>query len=194
MGRKQIKDIRREELIDAAIVAIHRHGFAAVTVNQIAKQADTSAGSIHYYFGGKEGLLEATMRRLLSILKRATLARLAEAEGPRQRLLALVIANFDDALFSPQTCSVWIQFWAYAPYDPALARLQNLNKSRVRSNLRTELRQLLPSDNAETARRAIQAYMDGAWLQRAQSTQGPDSADARRRAEEVVSLLLAATT
>lgn len=190
MGRKQIRDIRHEELIDATIAAIHRCGYATVTINQIASEANASAGSIHYYFGNKEKLLEATMRRLLGILERATLDRLAGAETPRDRLIAILAANFDDSLFSTAQCSVWMQFWANAPYEASLARLQRINRTRVRSNLRAELKNLLPAETRETARRALQAYMDGVWLQAAQSAEQLDPAKARQQITELADMLI----
>lgn len=190
MGRQRIKDVRREELIDAAISAVAEHGFAAVTVNQIAARAGASAGSIHYYFGGKEELLEATMRRFLAALKRETLDRLSRAAGHRERLSALILANFSDTLFTGETCNVWMQFWAYAPYSKPLARLQRINRSRVRSNLNAELGRLLPPAQKDTARRALQAYMDGAWLRKAHSPDDSNGETARQEAEQVIKMLI----
>ncbi len=173
MGRRDIKAIRRFELIEAAMSAIQKHGFANLTVSQIAEDAETSAGSIHYYFGGKDALLEATMRHLLAVLKEAVLRRLSSLEDPEQRLIAVVLGNFDETLFSSESCSVWTQFWAYAPYNPRLARLQLVNKSRVRSNLIAELKRLMSPDAAETACIAIQSYMDGIWVHAAQTGTPP---------------------
>ena len=64
MKRRRIRDIRNEELIDATIAAVHRRGFADVTMAEIAAEAGASAASINYYFGSKDQLLAATMRRL----------------------------------------------------------------------------------------------------------------------------------
>jgi len=173
MGRRDIKAIRRLELIEAAMSAIHAHGFANLTVSQIAQDAGASTGSIHYYFGGKEALLEATMRHLLSVLKRAVLRRLADQSDPEQRLIAVVAGNFDKALFSSESCSVWTQFWAYAPYDPRLARLQRLNKRRVRSNL------IRRTENADAARlRGNRLYRDPVLHGRHLGARRPDRCDA----------------
>lgn len=190
MGRRDIKAIRRLELIEAAMSAIHAHGFANLTVSQIAHDAGASTGSIHYYFGGKEALLEATMRHLLSVLKQAVLRRLADQTDPEQRLIAVVAGNFDEVLFSNESCSVWTQFWAYAPYDPRLARLQRLNKRRVRSNLIAELKVLMPPDSVETACIAIQSYMDGIWVHAAQTGATLSSETVREDATRFLKLLL----
>ena len=190
MGRKPIKEIRHGELIDAAITAIHQHGYAAVTIIQIAREADTAAGSIHYYFGSKEGLLFATMRRLLNILRDTTLQLLAQKTTPRERLIAMAKSNFDDKLFSIEQCSVWTQFWANAPYEDTLARLHRINRARVRSNFRAEIKLLLPPEEREVARRALQAYMDGVWIQAAQASKKLDPAEERRQIVRVIDRLL----
>ncbi|KAB7613338.1 transcriptional regulator BetI [Amylibacter sp. SFDW26] len=190
MGRQDIKSIRRAELIDAVMITIHRYGFADLTVSQIAKEAETSTGSIHYYFGGKDALLEATMRHLLSILKDAISVRMQGQTDPKQRLIAVVTGNFDALFFTDQSTSVWVQFWAYAPYSPSLARLQMMNKNRIRSNLRAELKRLLPKQSVETARIAIQSYMDGVWVHAAQSGVRADANTVQTDAVKFLELLL----
>ena len=54
--KKSIRDIRHEELIDAAITAIYKNGYATVTMTEIAREIGATAASINYYFGSKENL------------------------------------------------------------------------------------------------------------------------------------------
>lgn len=190
MARRKIRDIRNDELINATISAVSARGYAMVTMAEIAAEADASAASINYYFGSKEKLMEATMRRLLSILKASLLERYATAKTPRDRLQALVDANFDDHLFTAHQCSVWMQFWSYAPYSSSLSRLHRINRSRVQSHVRAELKHLVPAAQRETIRATLQAYMDGVWLEAAQSHAPLDAAEARRDAARMLDLLL----
>ncbi|WP_372886969.1 transcriptional regulator BetI [Shimia sp.] len=190
MGRKRIREIRNEELISATITAVYKHGYTAVTMAEIAHEADATAASINYYFGSKEKLLEATMRRLFGLLKSSLLERIAEARTPHERLMALLDANFSDRLYTIEQCSLWVQFWGSAPYVPSLARLHRINRARVTSNFRAELKALLPESRRETVREALQSYMDGVWLEAAQSAVAPDAAKARADARRVAQLLL----
>ncbi len=192
MTRRRIRDIRHDELIDATIRAVHKKGFATVTMAEIAEEAGTTATSISYYFGSKEKLMEATMRRLLALLKAAMLKRYGDVSTPRDRLMAVLDANFDDALFTTAQCSLWLQFWANAPFVPALARLHRINRARVRSHFRAELALLLPVEQAETVRLALQSYMDGVWAEAAQSDRATDPKSARREARRVAALLIEA--
>ena len=168
MGRVKIQDLRRRELIDATIRSIHKHGFADLTVAQISLEAGVSGGSIHYYFGGKTELLEATMRFFLNSLRQICIHKLRAAPTADQRLRAVVLSNFDPLIFQPQTVTAWVQFWAQAPYSAPLRRLQAINAARVRSNLRHELKLLIPQKNADAAAGMIQISMDGIWIRYAQ--------------------------
>ena len=190
MGRKRIRDIRNEELIEATIVAVHTRGYGVVTMAEIAREAGASAASINYYFGSKEGLMEATMRHLLNKLKQAMIRGYSTAATPKDRLYAVMDANFDDDLFKVAQCSLWMQFWASAPYSPRLSRLHRINRNRVRSHFLAELRRLVPPEQLETARHALQCYMDGVWLQAAQSDVPLDPAKARKAAHRVVDLVV----
>lgn len=169
MGHQKISSIRRGELIQAAMTAIYEHGFANLTVARIAKDAEASTGSIHYYFGGKEALLEATMRHLLSLLMSAHQQQLKNAESHADRLHAVVQANFDKTFLTRETCRVWTQFWAFAPYQPKLERLHRINRARVRSNVVFCLRELIPEQDLRVTTNAILGYMDGVWVQLAQT-------------------------
>ncbi|WP_120501832.1 transcriptional regulator BetI [Roseovarius sp. EL26] len=190
MKRKTIRDIRNEELIEAAISAIHSNGFLSVTMTEIAKEAGATAASISYYFGSKDKLMDTTMRRLLSLLRERSLHCLAQAKTPEERLYAIIDANFDDSLFTKEKCSVWMQFWASAPYVPSLARLHRINRLRVQSNVRRELRSLVPDELLEPVRESVQAYMDGIWIETAQSDKPVDPAAARDTARQVVATLI----
>ncbi len=190
MKRRRIRDIRNDELIDATMRAVHEKGYALVTMAEIAAEAGASAASINYYFGSKDRLMEATMIRLLSVLKASTIERLAPAKTPRDRLMAVLEANFDARLFTVEKSSIWMQFWANAPYYPTLSRLHRINRRRVQSHFRAELRHLVPSEQRETVREALQSYMDGVWLEAAQAAQPLDSAKAQAEARRFAALLL----
>jgi TetR/AcrR family transcriptional repressor of bet genes len=190
MARAKIQDIRRRELIEATIQSISKSGFADLTVGHISRQAGASAGNIHYYFGGKNELLEATMRWLLTTLRKAGIARLTRTKTPRERLEAVVQANFDPLLFTPENVCAWIQFWAQAPYDKRLKRLQDINTARVRSNLLEALRPLVPGGNALAASDMIQMQLDGIWLRAAQTAGGMPVETGANLAQEAVEAAL----
>ncbi len=60
----------KQALIDASGELFARNGYAAVTTREIAKSACENIGSIHYHFGGKEGLLDAAIDYAIQPWKR----------------------------------------------------------------------------------------------------------------------------
>lgn len=130
------------------------------------------------------------MRHLLRLLRMAMADGYAQAQTPRDRLKAVMDANFSDRLFSVEKCSIWMQFWANAPYSTRLSRLHRINRARVRSHFQAELRALVAPDQVETARLALQSYMDGVWLEAAQSEGPLNPAAARKAAHQVIDLVL----
>lgn len=194
MKQTRIRDIRHQELIDATINALHKQGFHKVTLSQIAQEIGATAASVNYYFGTKEHLLEATMLQLMGLLRSGLITRYAQAQTPRDRLNAIVEANFSDRLFTTEQCSVWVQFWSAAPYAPRLARLQQINRARVASNMTACLRDLIPDEaERETTRAILQAYMDGIWIDTAQSRRTASAAVARTDALATLDMLLSHT-
>ncbi len=156
-----MEPIRRRQLIEATIESIHAHGFASATVSRISNAAGVSTGVVHHYFDGKGDLLEATMRWLMSDLRNQVVRRLAAAKSPRARLEAIIDGNFAPEQFSQPTVTAWIAFWAQAPTDKALARLQQINAERLQSNLRQALRAFLPPARAARVALGLAALIDG---------------------------------
>lgn len=164
MPKVGMEPIRRRQLIDATITSMGEHGLADTTVQTISRGAGVSPGIIHHYFGGKDELLAATMRSMLQQLRDDATQRLATATSPRARLEAIVDCNFAPDQFEPRVVAAWLGFWAQAPHNPALSRLQRINARRLHSNLLHALRPLLPPDRAERVAVGLAAMIDGLWL------------------------------
>ena len=81
-------DGRARQLVEMTIDSLAEVGFVGTTLIQIAGRAGVSPGLVAHYFGDKEGLLEAAFRLLTTRLGARLRLRLAQAEGPRERLQA----------------------------------------------------------------------------------------------------------
>ena len=72
----------REALIDAAELIFARDGFAGASLREIMRDADANPAAVHYHFGGKDGLLEAVLDRVVEPI---TTRRLELLDGLLQR-------------------------------------------------------------------------------------------------------------
>jgi AcrR family transcriptional regulator len=52
----------RQRILDAAAACFRQHGFAGVSLRDIADRADMKAGSLYYHFDSKEELVEEVLR------------------------------------------------------------------------------------------------------------------------------------
>ncbi|MCG9712091.1 transcriptional regulator BetI [Shewanella insulae] len=170
MARPQMKSVRQQQLIDATLVSVERHGLHHTTINTISGLAGMSSGIISHYFGGKQGLIEATLKYLLDELKQALLARtLGKTLTPMERLFMIVEANFTELQRSSAATKTWLSFWSQAMHDPGLARLQCINHQRLYANLKYSFRPLLGASDACDAAKQTAAMIDGFWLRSALS-------------------------
>lgn len=196
MPKVGMEPIRRQQLITATMAAIEEVGLADATVMRIARHAGVSAGIISHYFGGKDGLLEATMRQILSDLGTAVAARRSAIadDNPEGHLRAIIAGNFDRSQVTGPVAKTWLAFWASSMHQPTLQRLQQVNARRLYSNLCTQFCRLMPRAEARQAAQALAAMIDGLWLRGALTPHGLDADSARRVALATLDQLLIDTT
>jgi len=190
MPKVGMQDLRRRQLIEATVRTIEAHGFADATIARISQRAGLSSGIISHYFGGKNALLEATMRSLLTELQRETIARLRQARTPIARIEAILGASFAEAQFTPQVSSVWLSFYAQVQHSPELARLHRVYVQRLRSNLRDAFGQLLSPETAERAAEGMSSMIDGIWVRAALAQEPPDLRRAHGLADDYLRMAL----
>ena len=181
--------IRRDALIGAALQAIHAKGSLDVTVGQIAARAGVSTALAHHYFGGKEDLILAAMRFQLTQLGQAVRCATAKARSPRARVRAIIDANFEEAQFSAETISCWLNFYVKAQESAPAARLLRIYVRRLQSNLVVSLRPLV-GVRAPGIAAAIGAMIDGVYLRQGLSGVAPDRAAATQMVESFVEMSL----
>ena len=174
MPKVGMEPIRRHQLIKATMEAIDDVGLADATIARIASRAGVSTGIISHYFGGKGGLLEATMRHILSDLGDAVgqRQRMLGTSDPRAHLRAIVEANFDRSQISRSVMKTWLAFWTTSMHREDLMRLQRVNDRRLYSNLCFQFRKKMARDDAQNAARGLAALIDGLWLRGALAPEG----------------------
>lgn len=165
-----MEPIRRAALVEATIAELGAVGSLDITVSQIARRAGMSSALAHHYFGGKEDIFAAAMRRILSDLQTEVLSRMAAAETPEARLRAIIEGSFAGPSFDPVTINAWMLFYLLSRTSEKAAQLLRVYQRRLRSNLRVALRPLSrqPEQDAET----LAALIDGLYLRAALSRSG----------------------
>lgn len=100
----------RAGLLDATVGCFARHGIAASSLRQIATEAGVTPALLHYYFGGKEPLLEAVIEeRLMPVMQGLRGPLLQAGDDPRALIHGFVRAVLTTALAHPWLPQLWVR-------------------------------------------------------------------------------------
>jgi betaine-aldehyde dehydrogenase len=178
--RDEGEEARRVQLVEVTIDSLAEVGYVGTTLAEIAGRAGVSPGLVAHYFDDKDGLLEAAFRTLARTLAARMRARLALARTPRGRVQAVIDTNLAPEEFDKRTGTAWLAFWGQVLHVQGLKRVQTAYQRRMLSNLRNDLRRLIPGEDARSLAAMIAAMIDGVWLRAALSEwQEADSESAR---------------
>jgi TetR/AcrR family transcriptional regulator, transcriptional repressor of bet genes len=165
MARPAMEQLRRKELIQATLTAIHRAGEAEPTVAAICKFARVSSVSIvNHYFKNKQDLFECTMRELAGDFLGQVALRTQSARTPVERVFAVIDANFSPSQCTAEAVSSWLWFWSRTPSSPVFADIERATHGHVISELTRALSELLPTAEVHDAAESLMALMYGMWL------------------------------
>jgi betaine-aldehyde dehydrogenase len=174
------EEARRVQLVEVTVDSLAEVGWVGTTLAEIAGRAGVSPGLVAHYFGDKDGLLEATFRTLARTLAARVRERLALAHSPRGRVQAVIDTNLAPEEFDKRSGTAWLAFWGQVLHFKGLKRVQTAYQRRMLSNLRNDLRRMIPVEEARSLAAMIAAMIDGVWLRAALSEwQEADSESAR---------------
>ncbi len=166
MPKLGMEPIRRDAIVKATIAELGVQKSLDVTVSQIAKRAGMSSALAHHYFGGKDQIFLAAMRRILGDFGAEARQQLKEA-APDQRPHAIIHACFAPSCFTPDVIAAWMTFYVLAQTNSDALRLWQIYQARIRSNLIYALRPMI-ADPVEAAGDMI-AVIDGLYIRAALS-------------------------
>ncbi len=181
MARPTVDQVRRRELIQATMTAIHRAGLADPTVAAICKYAGLASVSIvNHYFKSKQDLLECTMRELAGDFLGEVALRAGSTHTPMDRVFAVIDANFAPSQCTPEAVSSWLWFWSRTPSCSVFADIEHATHHHIITELKRGLTELLPAKEVGDAAESLMALMYGMWLRFALNPQILDVEAARR--------------
>lgn len=186
MGRVEIKEVRRVQLIEATIDSIAKRGFAETTLAHVADGAKLSRGIVNFYFKSKEALLVETLRHMAQEYEAFWLAAVARADpSPTGQIEAMIDADFDPAIASRKKVTVWYAFWGEARWRPDYLRLCRRLSDRYFKQTLTLFQQIIEAGgykniDAATVTRGLHAMIDGLWLDILINPDAIDRAEAKR--------------
>ncbi len=128
--RPSIDHIRRPQILAAAAEVIAERGVAATRIADVAERSGVSPPAVLYWFDSKEQLLAEALTADDDRFYEELSERLAEAETPAERMVALIETAAADNDFA-----LWMELWTWALRDADLRAARERFDSRWRATI-----------------------------------------------------------
>lgn len=107
---RNVSEDNRARLLDVALYLFAQQGISATSLNAIARKAKVTPAMVHYYFGGREALLDALVAERLAPAMAAPLGAVAQSKGdPRKLLHAFIEALYEVIESNPWLPPLWVR-------------------------------------------------------------------------------------
>jgi AcrR family transcriptional regulator len=158
MGRKNLAEIRREEIIAAFLKVLSEKGFDKATVREIAQTAGCTHRMLHHYFSTKEALVIAAIEDFIASYAPGLEQELLQHNTPTEKIRVFFDLFMNPENFDLSQIRAWVQTWALSDNHPAIqeaaqrwyARIRKIMAEIVREGIETgEFREVDPNTFAE---------------------------------------------
>ena len=107
-------DLRRQQIVEAALAEIRTEAVADVQLSAIAERAGMKPSHVLYYFGSRDDVLIAAVAHAEQQLATGREERLRAIDDPIERLAAFVDTYLPDDRHDP-VWKLWIEGWLRSP-------------------------------------------------------------------------------
>lgn len=168
LARKINRDQRRQQLINATMRVLARKGFSQTTLANVAAEASVSHGLVNFHFESKEKLLTATLLFMADEYRQNWSSALQEAgDAPADKLAALLAADFNDVICTPERLACWCSFWGEVQSRPIYQQECAANDDRYIQQLEQICTNIIADGNygldAVTVARILRFTSEGLW-------------------------------
>lgn len=116
------KEARPQEIIDAALDVFTERGYAATRLEEIARRAGVSKGTLYLYFPNKEELFKAVVRSAIVPNLEVAERLLRDSSGPSIEILARLLQGIAGRVMTSKVGGIPKLMIAEAGNFPELAR------------------------------------------------------------------------
>lgn len=161
-------DLKKMEIILAAIECIATIGFEKTTYEAIAKKIGTRRAHVAYHFKDKADIFESCIKYIMASYQQTSIQHIEAAKDGLEMLVNYAEAPFLWAEENPQQLSVMLLFYYLCTVDDKYRELHNQIRSggaeRIQYILTNKLSKKVPPKEASTMAKAIQNLVSGTIL------------------------------
>lgn len=142
-------DLRRLEIVEAAIQCIAREGIARFSYEQLSEITGLKRSHINYYFPSLESLIEATFSHVIAHGQALTTKGLAAGAGRKDLFKVYIEATLGWFREHPSHVSTMLLFAHFSTFDPRCRELNVVAKKFGEERLYSLIRELKPKASKE---------------------------------------------
>jgi AcrR family transcriptional regulator len=173
VGVVGVADVRRRQMLQAAVAVIVERGFPETRITDVAERACASPALVIYYFKTKDNLLVEALRYAEDLFYDAWARRTEALGSAHQRLSEIVRMSCNpgaDDGGSAESRVLWLDLWAQSVRHPEVARVREECDQRWRQTIAAlvadgqragEFADVVPDDFALS----FSALLDGLGIQ-----------------------------
>jgi len=185
-------EARRQQLIEATITSISKHGISGTTLARVTQEAGLSIGLVSFHFKSKEALLKATLQQLAEEHRRLWIGESSRQDiDAAAKLRAIVEAQFHPKVCNRRKLAVWFAFFGETGHRQAY-RAVSQAVDEERQFVTADLCAAIAAEGGHTGIRprdvslTLESLFDGSWLN---ILMYPDRFTPAKAHEQVVSYL-----
>jgi AcrR family transcriptional regulator len=148
----------RERVMEEAWALLAERGLADLSLSELGRRLETSAGHLSYYFGSKNGLLLELLRWSEGELAEQLALVVESDDSAEERLHRVCLLNFPRFAGDPRWL-LWVELWPRVLHEPALREAQLEFDAVWRAAITRILSEL--TDDVDTLTQRVFALIDG---------------------------------
>lgn len=150
--KRRPEEVRRGQILQAALDVASREGIGGLTVRAVAAEAGISHALVLFHFGRKELLVRALLDRVIGGTAVLHISDdIARFPYARDRLHALLQQEMSRLSHQPEQTRLFLEFWAMGARKQEFRTQISAELERYRSAFRTIMEELLLSEPAAFA-------------------------------------------
>ncbi len=163
------REARRAQLVASTIRTLAARGYSRITLTDVAREAGLSHGLVLFHFETKEKLLAETLGFLAEEYRQYWQSALERVgDDPAEQLNALIEADFNPAICTPERLAAWCSFWGEAQSRPLYQQACGEKDDAYNLQLEAICRRLSDTAryglDARRVARILRTTIEGTWL------------------------------
>ncbi len=193
LGKVRKGDLKRVEIVEAAIQCFATIGYEKTTYEAIASKMGTRRAHVAYYFPEKDDILKASVQHIMNVYLGILSEQLTSEKTASKRFRAYVRSPFRWAKKYPHQLSAMLLFYYQCRIRPEFRKLHNDIRAsglqRIHFMLTSEIGLKISNEKGLFLAKSIQNIMSG-YLLDAATTSSVDIDEAENKATTMINMLV----